>query len=713
MQRSLNTQKKQLVVLVSTACLSIGNAFASGSCTSSPLTTIDGNQSNTCFLDNGNSILITSNGELTDAGNGVVVSNGISAGRIENNGHLATGDVGIVVEGTLTNGILNAGRIDVDSAAGIQIIGGTITGGGITNSGAIYSNYGIDIQNSSITGGITNTGNITNAQSGPGISVWQSTINGDILNTGEIHSSGAGISADNSTVNGSITNTGLIDGAEGYGIAIRNDSIISGNVVNSGTISSQSGWGWGSGIEVSSSHIVGNIVNSGSIDVLGPGIEVWGGANINSIRNSGSITSNDVGIKIYDGSHIQNGIFNDVNGNIKGFNFGMLIADATVSGSITNAGIIQSIDGGEGGAGMSVTDSTVNGRIINSGLVSAPGATALRIYNSQISGTIENTTTGVIRGLTAIDASTTAPVTINNAGLVDGQVLLGDSTLNLNGNSGQVTGAVGGTSASTVNVNGTFTSQNTFDVGTFNINPGGNFQANNSVTVANGFSNRGTLSVGATTPFTINGNYTQAAGATYHIDALSPTQYSKTIVTGTATLAAGTGIDVHVASLANLTPNATLAGIIQAGQLNASTFKVTDDSALFNFDGVVNGNNVDLIVRQASTVYGHTVENRNFVGGGAARTFDSLIANNAGGDMGAVITALGRLFDEQAGVRCSQADSAADHRRHNVSHLVSRRPDGPHRASAPRIQSRPILRRRFHQRQIDLGQTVRFLGQAG
>jgi len=299
------------------------------------------------------------------------------------------------------------------------------------------------------------------------------------------------------------------------------------------------------------------------------------------------------------------------------------------------------------GFGINLQYAEIQGDLINTGTISAPEQVAILLEESSVTGKIINS--GTISGSKAIVINNVAAgtVTIDNSGTLDGQVELSKDILNLNGNNAHVTGAVIGSEA-TVNVNGNFTAQNGFNVGTFNVARGAVFNAANTVIVASALNNSGMLAVKAATPFTVTGNYNQAADATFRTEVLSATNYGQMTVNGTAVLAAGTGIDVRVSSLATLAPNTVLAGIIKATALQASTFKVTDDSALFNFAGVVNGNNVDLLVSQASTVYGSTVDNRNFVGAGAARELDKLIAgSNGNGDMGTVVTALGRLSNSK------------------------------------------------------------------
>ncbi|WP_198155943.1 autotransporter family protein [Herbaspirillum autotrophicum] len=632
-----NTRKKQLAILISTACLSMSSAFASscGGVTGGNVTIVNNSTIDTCALAAGESIVIMPTGTLArddeyGGSIGVLVSNGISAGVINNQGVIERQSSGIQLDnGTSVTGITNASNAMITTdETGILIQGATINGQ-LSNAGTINARTGgIQILNGVISQGISNTGSISNNENdGIGISN-SSTITGGIRNgiNGTIQSGRAGIMVSDSTVNGGISNAGTIDGGEGGAVHIGYGGIINGNITNTGILRNLNG---DAALRLTGGTVNGKVLNSGTIS----------GGEFNP------------GIFVDDSSKITGEIVNDVSGSILSGNIGITVLRSDIGG-ITNAGLIDGAEGGPGGMGIVVALSTVQGNITNSGTINAANGYAILIQNSTLNGKIINS--GTLSGLKAIDIikdqvpfSLNAPITIDNSGTLDGAVTLADSILNLNGNTARVTGAVQGV-GSVVNVNGNFSAQNTFDVGTFNVTRGGTFNAAYAIRAADGLNNNGTLAVKANTPFTVDGNYVQAADASFRTEVLSATNYGQMTVNGTAVLAAGTGIDVRVSSLATLAPNTVLAGIIKATALQASTFKVTDDSALFNFAGVVNGNNVDLLVSQASTVYGSTVDNRNFVGAGAARELDKLIAgSNGNGDMGTVVTALGRLSNSK------------------------------------------------------------------
>ncbi|HEY4318804.1 MAG TPA: autotransporter domain-containing protein [Herbaspirillum sp.] len=187
--------------------------------------------------------------------------------------------------------------------------------------------------------------------------------------------------------------------------------------------------------------------------------------------------------------------------------------------------------------------------------------------------------------------------------------------------------------------------------GTLTINGGNTWGGNTTVSA-------GTLTLGS---------YAQSSGQALGIGAASTSNYGKLNVTGTATFNAGANLAVNVAGVNTLANGQTLSGVITAGTLNASTFNVTDNSALFDFQATRNGNSVDLNILLASTTTPPTgptdsasLTSSTFSGVrdgvltsgvssafDAARVLDNLINAAPGGDMGTVITALGQLSTQR------------------------------------------------------------------
>ncbi len=177
-----------------------------------------------------------------------------------------------------------------------------------------------------------------------------------------------------------------------------------------------------------------------------------------------------------------------------------------------------------------------------------------------------------------------------------------------------------------------------------NVNNGGTLAGSGTVrntTVQDG----GTVHAEATT-LTIDGNYIQNGNATLRVDASSATDYSKLYVTGTASFAANTRMDVNVNSINTLALGNILTDVVKADAgLHSTGFNVTDNSALFNFRAIAHANVIDLQVLSNSATGMHeaVIENRHWSALGAADVLDTQLGQGASGDMGQVITALGQL----------------------------------------------------------------------
>uniref|UniRef100_UPI0031DF1972 autotransporter outer membrane beta-barrel domain-containing protein n=1 Tax=Herbaspirillum sp. TaxID=1890675 RepID=UPI0031DF1972 len=201
---------------------------------------------------------------------------------------------------------------------------------------------------------------------------------------------------------------------------------------------------------------------------------------------------------------------------------------------------------------------------------------------------------------------------------------------------------------------------------------GGVFDTNgNNVTFANAIGGAGNLVKQGSGTLTITGNnawsgnttvsagtlalgsYTQTAGQTLTIGSSSNTNYGKLAVTGAASFNPGANLAVNVAGLNTLAAGQTLRGVVTAGTLTASTFNITDNSALFNFNAVLNGNIIDLNIISANSIAGAVNAAGLKPAIGAARVLDTQVNGTPTGDMTNVVTALGRLSDLPSVVRAA------------------------------------------------------------
>lgn len=206
--------------------------------------------------------------------------------------------------------------------------------------------------------------------------------------------------------------------------------------------------------------------------------------------------------------------------------------------------------------------------------------------------------------------------------------------------------------------NGAFFDTNGYDVG-FQV-PGiligtGGFTklGAGTLTIAGGNSWNGDTTVTAGT-LTLD-SYTQSGSQTLTIGVTDSSNYGKLDVTGVATFN-NSNLAVDVIGSPTLANNLSLAGVVTAGTLSATSFTVTDNSALFDFDATINGNSVDLNVianSAGTTVYSSVLDNRLYPALGAAGVLDSQVQGTPSGDMANVVTALGQLPDERSVARAA------------------------------------------------------------
>lgn len=150
----------------------------------------------------------------------------------------------------------------------------------------------------------------------------------------------------------------------------------------------------------------------------------------------------------------------------------------------------------------------------------------------------------------------------------------------------------------------------------------------------------GTLNVAGGQTLSLGGNYQQSAAGALKLGANS----GELSVAGTATFAAGSGLNVDVAGANTLAAGETLPNVISAGTLSAGTFKLSDNSALFDFTATVNGNAIDLNVHKVGSVVASVDSTGLSSGAGAARVLDGFVASGtSGNDVANVVTGLGRL----------------------------------------------------------------------
>jgi outer membrane autotransporter protein len=321
------------------------------------------------------------------------------------------------------------------------------------------------------------------------------------------------------------------------------------------------------------------------------------------VTNAGTIDGN-TGIYVNEGGTISS-LDNKARGKITSIGSRSMRVFGSIE-TLTNEGLIQGmIELGENGAINSLTNHDVIRAVDPQG--TGVSGTALRNNFGGTLTTLTNEATGKIEG--KIEG---AIGTLTNKGLIDGEVsITSAATLNIEGDSARIAGTVTAAS-STVNLSGTFTTENTFDVDVFNIVTGGTLTLAHKITTGpNSFHNDGTMIVAAGTQ-EIVGNFTTTG--TFSPVIVDMGNYGKLAVDGdvelSGTLKANNGITVQGLSEGTLTDIISYTGsrtgefdeVVGANELFA--WSVEYDDA---------GKRVNLVLEQTSSGFYESVSTAGFV----------------------------------------------------------------------------------------------------
>jgi autotransporter family porin len=288
---------------------------------------------------------------------------------------------------------------------------------------------------------------------------------------------------------------------------------------------------------------------------------------------------------------------------------------------ISNAGTIITTMG----AGISVGASAVVSSITNSGTVQGGSYPALNLTNS---GNV---------------------FVVSNTGTISGTINMGINTLNVNGSTSVIDGNIYGTGI--VNVNGTWVrgGKGSINATTLNIIPDAKLQMNLGGAIYGDVNNSGALVTAAGRISSISGTYTQSVSGVFRTVVAASDQYGKLLFIGAPdvarTLPSGFKIDVDVATGLTLAQDTVLADVIKSyGNIESSTFSVTDNSSLFNFVAVKNGTtSINLkVTTQGATSAVDSVKAANDTASADAAKVIDVLSNNPGA-MQDFITALGNL----------------------------------------------------------------------
>ena len=539
-----------------------------------------------------------------------------AAGAIENSGsgnpavwiHSYSGPVtGIQLDNAGTINAADADAIFISGLAGNSLqVDSLVNQAGGTISGA-QSGIGVDSSNGSVTiGNITNGGTLSGHETGLNIAGNAHAITiGSIVNQtgaliqgdyGAINISGY----DNGTLNlpvtvASIENFGTLRAGGGHLYALRLVNVdLTGQLSNQmgGLIDGAEG---GIGIELSTT---GAILNAGTIKSG----EYFNGVDLDRSTVTGNLTNSGV---------------------IESKSQGIYLSESTITGDLINQGTITSMptEGSVGPSAILLEHSTLNGSLNNSGTLHASQGTGLSITNSHLASLENSGTISGIFGVAVVDNSSLGA--INNSGTLHGDLFAlvidgsGPVAINIMGKAARLEGDVLATDSTfTLKTGAEFANSNAIKVDAFVIEQGATLQMGTGTTLgsaldtslvdgitvgAGGFTNHGTLALGATTTAALHGDYVQAADGTLKIGVTNDNTFGKLVVDGAATLASNAKINVDVSNPNYRFQSNQLQGVLSATTLNSDgTFAVTDNSRLFDFGAVKNGNTVDLTLRAAS-----------------------------------------------------------------------------------------------------------------
>ncbi len=640
-------------------------------------------------------------------GIGIFVDGTLSAtGSVENAGTISVGKVnpgswtgewvadgvyyGVSVS-SLAGNISNSGQIEINienaksaTAVGIFVDGNMDATGSITNSGTIDINMtapafgspssisaaGIWVDGS-VSGSITNTATGT-------IDVRLSRATPLTESAGGYSSAALfGISANSVTSTGVITNAGAInvsvdDFSEYYAtaIGIYVESTMAGAIENSGSIAvAASAVGATQYLYTFAGVYVGNVAASGAVTNASSGTilvsldysastpEFVGGiyvagANAGTITNAGSINISSIAR------------VNDIEGAYPSLVEAHGVAVDGNSASLVNSGAI----------GVSAINDYASKSAVAYGLWISETATGSLVNSSGGRITVQSIANGESATATAYGISASsieAGANFANAGEINVDAYAPAGVANAYGV--KVDGIVGASFTNTGDIRATINEQlsaNAYsiafamsepDLTLIQIAPNANvvnsagalLSGNLYLSGGAGLSNAGTISLpenaNSDLAAYVSGDYSQVASGVLVVKVYGadPDQHSQLKVGGTVALDGEIYVDVRQGG--PLAIGQTVEDVVittTAGGISGNFSRVADNSALFNFISLIDGDTVDLVVEEGRTVTDAVKAVGLRPALGAARVIDELIDENSV-PMAGLISALGSLATDK------------------------------------------------------------------
>ncbi|MBB1519479.1 autotransporter domain-containing protein [Aquipseudomonas guryensis] len=379
-------------------------------------------------------------------------------------------------------------------------------------------------------------------------------------------------------------------------------------------------------------------------------------SNAGSIINTGGTDSDDgSAILLYAGEGTESGtsISNLATGTIEGAYAGITLDGFAYSlsvDSISNAGTIS------GDLGIYTQNEVTVDTLDNSGIISGSGSMGFGVYlNGETSlSTLNNS--GTISGdnVALVIGGNSQLGTLNNSGTLSGDQFAISATdtgnslpqINIIGTQARLIGDVAALESTlTLKSGADFANENAIYVDRLIIENGATLRMSagisssgieygDGIVVSNGLSNAGTLSLAAGVTGNLHGDYNQSSSGALKIGVASDSSYGKLAVDGTATLASNAKIVVDVSNPNYSFSTKSLQDVLSASSLSSDgTFAVSDNSQLFDFGAVKDGNTVDLTLSKGSSVLDSVINTGNSPAKGAAGVLDEAIGNDPDGEL--------------------------------------------------------------------------------
>lgn len=320
------------------------------------------------------------------------------------------------------------------------------------------------------------------------------------------------------------------------------------------------------------------------------------------------------------------------------------------------------IESGVTGTAVKLTGGAYYDLFQNLGTISG-GTNGLDVnINSDGVGQIQNF--GVIEqkdktqgnALTAINTHSSG-LTVFNFGLIDGHVELGSTALYLAGKGAgnevtgemRITGEIRGTNESYIYIGHSeetdFTLEDSVTVKQIALFEGSKMDFEHTFMNVDQYYTSGEVDLGLKT-IELTGDYDQEDGL-LRVGAKNLSQYGRLVVGGTATFSNNATLYVDVAAGAiNFSKKGELQNVISAGTLNVYDLSIDTNSVLYDFDYLIDGNNLHITFGLDDPDTG--IQKRaNAAGQGAAHALDDIMQNNPGGHFDDVINAFGNLTTDQ------------------------------------------------------------------